>query len=203
MKIVLIDHQDSFTFNLVHELGRRVGRRPMVVPAGRAASVRVEQHDLVVLGPGPGHPQVPADQAQTPRALQRCLDHQIPVFGVCLGLQLIVTHFGGKVIEAPQIAHGLQLPVSHRGDGLFRGLQQPTVMMRYHSLVADSQQLPACLQMTAWTESGELMALKHRQLPVTAVQFHPESVGSPEGGKLLQNLLEKTLGGRSRERKRS
>lgn len=201
MKILYVDHQDSFAFNLVQELGVIVGTRPIVMQSTgpEAASGDRETTEtvideairgagLVVLGPGPGRPASVPDAGLSLRLLNAARG-RVPVFGVCFGLQLIVHHFGGHVRAARRIVHGHSLPVRHGSESIFAGLTPATEMMRYHSLVADPVSLPAELTVTAWSGDDEIMALEHREEPIWAVQFHPESVGSTEGSRLLENLV--------------
>lgn len=195
MRILLVDHQDSFTGNLYQDLGVLVGRAPEVVDHRDA--LRLEQRvratgpdrpELIVLSAGPGHPRAARDAGHSP-ALVRAVVGRIPLFGVCFGLQVLVTTLGGRVIEAREIVHGMSRPIHHGGNGLFAGLRRPTPMMRYHSLVVDRDALPAGFDVTAWSEAGEPMAVAHQRARIQAVQFHPESIGSPEGTRLLGNVL--------------
>ena len=202
VRIVLIDHRDSFTGNLYQDLGVLAGETPRVLSFDdtRLRSSRVTETlgdcELVVLGAGPGHPDHPRDAGYSPQVVRASLG-RVPLFGVCLGLQLIARFFGGRVVPAADVVHGKSLPVLHRSRGLFAGLDSPTEMMRYHSFVVDPASLPEELQVTARSERGEIMALAHRQLPLWAVQFHPESIGSPHGVRLLRNLIGECLAGRS------
>lgn len=190
MRIVLVDHLDSFTWNLAHALGEITGELPDVVE-GRAlepGSDRVRDADLVVLGPGPGHPAV-AEDAGGSLALIGAIGGRVPLFGVCFGLELLVHHCGGRVTAVPPM-HGRSSRVEHDGTGAFRGLPSPIEMMRYHSLAAERASLPPSLEVVAQAEDRAVMAVRHREWPAHAVQFHPESVGSPLGARLLRNVVE-------------
>ena len=192
MRIILVDHQDSFTYNLFHDLGVVAGTEPKVIDSREvtAQSVGTLEGDpvLVVLSAGPGHPAREDDSGGSLQLI-RDLIGRVPIFGVCFGLQLIVHALGGRIVEARRIVHGRSLPVHHRRTGLFRCLPSPVSMMRYHSLVAERRTLPADLVVTAESAEGEVMAIEHRRLPIWAVQFHPESVGSPQGRILLENVV--------------
>jgi para-aminobenzoate synthetase len=205
MRILLVDHQDSFAFNLVHGFGEVTGERPRVLDSTAPGATRVWQDlrsslgglDLVVLGPGPGNPGNPRDAGLSFEVLDRVLG-RVPVFGVCLGLQLLVAGLGGRIRPAAAVVHGKSLPLTHDGLGLFRGIPSPVGMMRYHSLVADPARLPPELRVTAWSEDREIMALEHSEAPAWAVQFHPESVGSPLGKRLLRNVVDAARRSRTR-----
>jgi anthranilate synthase/aminodeoxychorismate synthase-like glutamine amidotransferase len=191
MQILIVDHQDSFTYNLVHDLGKLTGDTPEVVDSKDPQVLRHARRtdlDLLVLSAGPGHPGKPADAGLTPLLLAQ-VRGQIPVFGVCFGLQLLVSSLGGSVLPAQQVVHGKSVAIFHRGAGLFAGLPRPISMMCYNSLVASRDSLPVMLAVDAANEAGEIMAVRHRSQPLWAVQFHPESVGSPRGMQLLRNLL--------------
>jgi len=184
---LLIDNYDSFTYNLVHYLGE-LGAEVQVMrnDALTAEDALALKPQGIVISPGPCDP----DRAGI------CLDligkaaaAKVPLLGVCLGHQAIGQAFGGKVIRAPQPVHGKTCPISHVGAGLFAGLPTPFLATRYHSLIVERATLPACLEATAWTEDGLIMALAHRQLNIHGVQFHPESIASEHGHVLLGNFL--------------
>jgi anthranilate synthase/aminodeoxychorismate synthase-like glutamine amidotransferase len=182
--ILVVDNYDSFTYNLVHllaELGAdvRVFRNDAIDPD---AAERLRPSHLVV-SPGPGHP---ADAGATVEIVRR-LARTTPTLGVCLGHQAIVEAFGGEVGPARRLVHGKSSPVRHDGRGLFRGLPQPFAAGRYHSLAATG--VPAALEVSATCEEGEVMAVRHRELPIDGVQFHPESVLTPDGALLARNFL--------------
>jgi anthranilate synthase component 2 len=182
----MVDNYDSFTFNLVQYLGElgaevEVFRNDAIDVAG----IRARRPDGLVLSPGPC---TPAEAGVTVPAIQ-ALAGELPILGVCLGHQAIGQAFGGRVIRNQRIVHGKASPVRHRGQGVFRGLPSPFQAGRYHSLVVERATLPAALQVTAWTDEGEIMGLRHRQLAIEGVQFHPESVLTAEGKRLLGNWL--------------
>jgi anthranilate synthase/aminodeoxychorismate synthase-like glutamine amidotransferase len=183
--ILVIDNYDSFTFNLVQllfTLGAevKVARNDEIDVAGVLASGASH----VVVSPGPCTPY----EAGVSMAAIR--EAKVPVFGVCLGHQSIGAVFGGNVIRAPAPIHGKTTSVRHNGTGLFTGASQGFQAGRYHSLVVEASTLPAELEATAWTPDGLIMGLKHRERPVIGVQFHPESVLTPEGPTLVKNFLE-------------
>ena len=187
--LLLIDNYDSFTYNLAQYLGEL------------GAEVRVERNDAVsvdevarlapqriVISPGPCTP----NEAGISLELIGRLAGKIPILGVCLGHQAIGQAFGGKVVRAPRVMHGKTSPIEHEGTGLFRGIPSPMQATRYHSLVVEPASLPSSLKVTARTAEGEIMALQHQSLPVWGVQFHPESILTVDGKRLLQNFLEMT-----------
>ena len=186
--ILLVDNYDSFTYNLAHlfgELGAEVVvRRNDAVTADEA--VRLAPSHLVV-SPGPGRPR----DAGASEAIVRRLAPTTPTLGVCLGHQAIVEAFGGEVGAARELLHGKASAVRHDGRGLFRGLPEPFDAGRYHSLAAT--RLPDSLEPTAFSDDGEVMAVRHRELPVVGVQFHPESVLTPDGPAMARNFLEGSL----------
>lgn len=184
--LLVIDNYDSFTYNLVQLLGSlhadiRVVRNDAIDAAG----VRALAPDYLVLSPGPGNP----DQAGNLLEIIRGACPFIPTLGVCLGMQAIGQAYGGRVVHAPGLMHGKASPVRHRGEGILEGLPDPLEAGRYHSLVVDRDTLPAALKPLAETEDGILMALAHVEHPVVGLQFHPESVLTPQGGQLLSNFL--------------
>jgi anthranilate synthase/aminodeoxychorismate synthase-like glutamine amidotransferase len=185
-KLLLIDNYDSFTYNLVQAflvLGAdvRVYRNDRI---GVEEAEAIEPTHLCI-SPGPG---TPADSGVSMRMIERFAG-RIPVLGVCLGHQAIVEVFGGAVVRAPRLMHGKASSVRHDGRGLFEGLPQSFAAGRYHSLIAERERLPAELDVTAWTEEGEIMGVRHRRLGIEGVQFHPESVLTPEGPRLLAAFL--------------
>jgi anthranilate synthase component 2 len=192
-RLLLIDNYDSFTFNLVQYLGElgaevEVFRNDAIDVAG----IRARRAEGLVLSPGPC---TPTEAGITVPAIQ-ALAGQIPILGVCLGHQAIGQAFGGRVVRNARIVHGKASAVRHRGTGLFRGLPSPFQAGRYHSLVVERRTLPAVLSVTAWTDEGEIMGLRHRRLDVEGVQFHPESVLTTEGKRLLANWLDRLPGRR-------
>ncbi len=186
MRTLLIDHHDSFTWNLAQALAGLAGAMPRVVAHDDPALLALDwsAFDAVVLSPGPGRPGRPGDTLYTAEALRA---GRPPVLGVCLGMQLLAHAAGGRVVRAPTPRHGRVSAVRHAGDALFDGIPSPTPMVRYHSLCCVD--LPDTLLPTAWAEDGVLMALRHRDLPQWGVQFHPESVASDHGVRVLANFL--------------
>jgi para-aminobenzoate synthetase component 2 len=185
-RLLLIDNYDSFTYNLVQAfmvLGADVEVRRNDEITVEQARVFAPTH--LCISPGPGTPY----DAGVSMDMIRAFAGDVPVFGVCLGHQSIVEVFGGKVVRAPRLMHGKTSPVSHDGKGLFTGLSANTEVGRYHSLIAQPDTLPAELEVTARTPEGEIMGVRHRTLMVEGVQFHPESVLTPEGPKLIGNFL--------------
>jgi para-aminobenzoate synthetase component 2 len=191
--LLVIDNYDSFTFNLVQYLGELASQFPV------ANNLRVERNDAlsieeigtlnpsaILLSPGPGDP----DQAGVCLDVLRQLSPTVPTLGVCLGHQSLAQAYGGRVVRAHELMHGKTSPVQHRGEGVFAGLPQPLTATRYHSLIAERETLPDCLEITAWLEDGTIMGLRHRDYPhLQGVQFHPESVLTEAGHKLLANFL--------------
>jgi len=187
--LLMIDNYDSFTYNLVQyfaELGEtvEVHRNDRISIAGIAA----RNPDRLVISPGPCSP----DQAGISVAAIRELAGQLPILGVCLGHQAIGQAFGGRIVRAGRLMHGKTSPVYHDGRELFRGLANPFDATRYHSLLIERATLPAALEITAWTAEEEIMGVRHRELPLWGVQFHPESILTVEGKQLLANFLEMT-----------
>ena len=191
--LLVLDNYDSFTFNLVQYLGELADEHPI------AAEVRVERNDAltlaeiralapdaILISPGPGDP----DQSGVCLEVLRELSPTVPTLGVCLGHQSIAQVFGGRVVRARELMHGKTSPVLHEGQGVFAGLPNPLTATRYHSLIAERDSLPDCLEITAWLEDGTIMGLRHRDHPhLQGVQFHPESVLTQNGHQLLANFL--------------
>ena len=185
-RILLIDNYDSFTYNLVQAF-RALGAE-VLVHRNDALSVDAalaESPSHLCVSPGPGTP----DDAGASLSMIAAFADRVPVLGVCLGHQCLVRHFGGNIVRADRIMHGKTSMVRHEGDGLFAGLSQPFQAGRYHSLCAETRSLPGELVVTARTDRDEIMGVRHRTLPLTGVQFHPESVLTPEGDRLLQNFI--------------
>jgi len=192
--ILMIDNYDSFTYNLVQYLGE-LGADVKTVrnDAITTAEIRQLKPRGIVISPGPGTP----GDAGISLAVVKELGESFPILGVCLGHQCIGQVFGGKVVRAGQIMHGKTSMIQHDGKGVFAGLPQPFEATRYHSLVLEKQEIPGCLEVTAWTEleNGEIeeiMGLRHRDLPVEGVQFHPESILTRCGHDLLRNFIKTT-----------
>jgi anthranilate synthase component II len=184
--VLLIDNYDSFTFNLAQYLGE-LGAAPTVRRNDQISADDIsEMHPArIVISPGPGRPE---DAGISVEVIRR-FGPTVPVLGVCLGHQGIGVAFGGSVVRASELMHGKTSTVHHDGAGVFRGLSQPFSAGRYHSLVI-AQPLPADLELAAHTEEGTVMGVRHRQYPIHGVQFHPESVLTVEGKKILRNFLE-------------
>jgi len=184
--VLVIDNYDSFTFNLVQFLGElgaelEVRRNDEIDIAG----VRSLQPDRIVISPGPCTPKEAGVSVQ----LVEAMADKVPILGVCLGHQSIAEAFGGKVIRAPYLMHGKTSLVKHDGRTVFEGLPQDFVATRYHSLIVERESLPQSLGVTAWTDDGVVMGIRHREWPVEGVQFHPESILTDQGKVLLGNFL--------------
>jgi anthranilate synthase component II len=184
--LLLLDNYDSFTYNLYHYLGElgatATVRRNDALTVADALALRPR---AIVISPGPCDP----DRAGISVELVRAAAGTCPILGVCLGHQAIAQAFGGRIVPAPQIMHGKVSEIEHAGDDLFRALPSPFLATRYHSLVAEPASLPACLEVTARTRDGVIMAVRHRELPIHGVQFHPESIETRHGHQLLENFL--------------
>jgi anthranilate synthase component 2 len=194
--ILLIDNYDSFTYNLYQylcELGADVEVRRN--DALTVDDVEQMAPEAIVISPGPGRPE---DGGISITTIQR-LGERIPLLGVCLGHQCITAAFGGDVIRAPELRHGKTSMIRHNDTGIFAGLDNPFEAVRYHSLMADASTLPAALEVTAQTDDGLIMGVKHRTAPIHGVQFHPESVLTHSGKQLLENFLNVAAVERSRE----
>ena len=185
--ILVIDNYDSFTYNLVQYLGE-LGARMDVFRNDQIELDRVDasEPDKVVISPGPCTP----NEAGISVELIRRFTGQIPMLGVCLGHQCIGQAFGGAIVRAPAILHGKVSEIYHDGRTIFSDLPQPFVATRYHSLIVERESLPDCLEVSAQTDDGIIMGLRHRKYPVEGVQFHPESILTAEGKLLLRNFLE-------------
>ena len=197
--LLVLDNYDSFTFNLVQYLGELASDHPITV------ELRVERNDALTLeqirelspdailsSPGPGDPV----QSGVCLDVLRDLSPSIPTLGVCLGHQSLAQVYGGKVVRAKELMHGKTSPVLHEGAGVFAGLPNPLTATRYHSLIAERESLPDCLEITAWLEDGTIMGLRHRHYPhLQGVQFHPESVLTQSGHQLLSNFLAQAAAG--------
>lgn len=185
--ILVIDNYDSFTYNIVQEMGElgadlQVYRNDQI----RVDRIRDLQPSRIVVSPGPGFPK----DAGISLEVIRELGAEIPILGVCLGHQSIGEAYGGKVIHAPELMHGKTSMIHHEGDIIYTDIPSPFEATRYHSLVVEKSSLPDCLEVTSYTESGEIMGLRHKEYPVIGVQFHPESILTGYGMRLLQNFLE-------------
>jgi anthranilate synthase/aminodeoxychorismate synthase-like glutamine amidotransferase len=190
--ILLLDNYDSFTYNLYQYLGE-LGADVRVVRNDEmtAGDVLALAPRAVVISPGPGTP----DQAGISLDLIRACAGRLPLLGVCLGHQALGQAFGGEVVRAPRLMHGKTSEIEHDGRGVFAGLPRPFTATRYHSLVVDPASVPGCLEVSAWTDGGVVMGLRHRELPLEGVQFHPESILTRAGKDLLRNFLRVATGG--------
>jgi len=186
--LLMIDNYDSFTFNLVQYLGElyRDGIRVFRNDAISVDGIRELSPRAIVISPGPCSPK----EAGISVAVARELGPEIPLLGVCLGHQSIGYAFGGKVVRAPYLMHGKTSEVKHDGKTIFRGLSNPFVATRYHSLIIERKTLPSCLEICAETDDGIIMGVRHTKHPIHGVQFHPESILTGEGKKLLRNFIE-------------
>lgn len=184
--LLIIDNYDSFTYNLVQRLGE-LGAEIVVYRNDKITIEEIERlaPERIVISPGPCTPL----EAGISNDVVRHFAVKVPILGVCLGHQCIGHVFGAKVVRAPRIMHGKTSPIFHDGQTIFRGLSNPFIATRYHSLIVQRESIPSCLKITAWTEEGEIMGLRHETLPVEGVQFHPESFLTVEGSRLLDNFL--------------
>ena len=185
--ILMIDNYDSFTYNIVQEFGMlgadvRVVKNDAIDCAGIAAL----RPAALVFSPGPGNP----DTAGVTLAAVKAFAGKVPLLGICLGHQSIAQAFGGRIVGAKRLMHGKTSQLKHDGRGLFRGFPQGMEVMRYHSLAVERATLLDCFEISAEAEDGEIMGLRHRTLPVESVQYHPESIGTPDGIRQLRNFLD-------------
>lgn len=185
--ILLIDHYDSFTYN-IYQAVAAMGVEVEVVRYGVLTldEIKAKNPEAIILSPGPGHPLELPESIELIQQLHRSL----PILGICLGQQLIGEAFGGKVVEAPFIRHGKVSQVSHNQQGLFRSMPLPLPVMRYHSLVLEQESLADCLEVQSRAlDDDTIMAVKHREYPVFGIQFHPESIGTPDGVELMKEFV--------------
>lgn len=187
MLVLVIDNYDSFTYNLVQYLGE-MGAQVQVVRNDKLdiPDIRNLSPDRIVLSPGPGRPE----SAGICLKVLSELSAEIPILGVCLGHQALGMAFGGRVIGAPELVHGKTSEIHHDGRTIFRGIENPMQAARYHSLVVEETDLPTCLEISARSSDGLIMAMRHRQYRVEGVQFHPESILTRNGYRLLENFLQ-------------
>jgi para-aminobenzoate synthetase component II len=196
-RLLVVDNYDSFVYNLV----QYVGELGATVEVRRNDRLGVDElapgrYDGVLISPGPGHPR---DAGQSVEIIRRCGELRLPMLGVCLGHQALGEAFGAAVVAAPELLHGRSSHVTHQGGGVFAGLPSPMVAGRYHSLVVSATDLPECFEVTA-TSGALIMGLRHRDLPLEGVQFHPESVLTQQGYRLLANWLQRCGGTQALER---
>ncbi len=184
--ILMIDNYDSFTYNLVQEFGI-LGADVKVVAndAIDLAGIEALEPEALVFSPGPGNP----DSAGITLAAVKAFAGRLPMLGVCLGHQSIAQAFGGKIVPAKRLMHGKTSQLTHDGKGLFAGFAQGMTVMRYHSLAVDKDSLPGCFEISATSEDGEIMGLRHREYAIESIQYHPESIGTPKGINQLKNFL--------------
>jgi len=185
--LVMIDNYDSFTYNLVQYLGElgeevRTFRNDEIT----LQDIDAMRPDRIMLSPGPCTP----DQAGISLSVIEHFKGQLPIMGVCLGHQSIGQAFGGRIVHAKSIMHGKTSPIRHTNKGVFSQIPNPFTVTRYHSLVIDKSALPPCLEVTAWSDDGEIMGVRHRDLAIEGVQFHPESILTEHGHAVLKNFLE-------------
>ncbi len=186
--LLMIDNYDSFTYNIVQYFGE-LGEDVRTV---RNDAISLEQiadlnPDRICVSPGPKSPK---DAGVSVDVLKEFAGKK-PILGVCLGHQAIGEAFGGKIIRAKQVMHGKTSKIAHTGEGVFKGLPSPFTVIRYHSLAIERASLPACLEVTAWTDDGEIMGVRHKEFDIEGVQFHPESILSEHGHAMLKNFLER------------
>jgi len=187
--IFVLDNYDSFTYNLVQAIGK-LGVRVEVARNDEITcdELLAKKPTALILSPGPGRPE---DAGNMPTILAGSIG-RLPILGVCLGHQMIGLYFGGKVVAAPQLVHGKSARVFHDGRTIYRGLSDPFEAGRYHSLIVAEEGLPTELEISSRTQAGEIMGVRHKSLPIEGVQFHPESILTPEGEKLLANFVAMT-----------
>ena len=185
--LLMIDNYDSFTYNLVQYLAE-IGQEVKVVRNDKISIEEINKLNpqYIVISPGPCTP----NEAGISLELIEGFKGKIPILGVCLGHQSIGQAFGGKIVHAQTIMHGKTSKISHNNKGVFRGIKNPFIATRYHSLVVEKQTLPNCFDITAWTDDNEIMGIKHKELAIEGVQFHPESILSEHGHDLLKNFLD-------------
>ena len=187
MRTLLIDNYDSFTYNLYQLISEVNGNEPIVVRNDEAAGPALDGFDNVVISPGPGRPDRDRDMGMSTAVIA---ESTLPLLGVCLGHQSLGQTFGGKVVRAAKLMHGKTSEIRHDGRTIFAGLPDVFTATRYHSLVVAPESVPECLEVSAWTDGGVVMGLRHRERPLEGVQFHPESILTAAGKDLLRNFLE-------------
>lgn len=190
LKTLIIDNYDSFTYNLFQMVGELKGN-PVVFRNDEVTveEIKKEKYSHIIISPGPGDP---GDKAYFGICLEVILKlgGDIPILGVCLGHQGIIQAYGGKVVRARQVRHGKTSAIDHDGKGIFEKIKSPLIGMRYHSLAGEKCSLPECLSITASSsDDGEIMGVKHKKYPVFGIQFHPESIGTPDGKMIIENFL--------------
>ena len=186
--LLMIDNYDSFTYNIVQYFGE-LGEEVRTVRNDEVTLRDIDkmQPDRICISPGP---KAPVDAGVSVDVLKE-FKGQLPILGVCLGHQAIGEAFGGRIVRAKQVMHGKTSLVAHTGEGVFKGLPSPFTVIRYHSLAIERATLPDCLEVTAWTDDGEIMGVRHKEYDIEGVQFHPESILSEHGHALLKNFLQR------------
>lgn len=184
--LLLLDNYDSFTYN-IYQLFSDIGAQVEVVRSDKISidEIRANGYRGIIISPGPGIPQ----DAGISEEVIRQLGDEIPILGICLGHQAIGEVFGGRVVRAGEIVHGKASPIRHSGTGLYRDIPNPTEVARYHSLIIARENLPDVLDVTSQLDDGTIMGVRHKTLPIEGIQFHPESILTPEGRRMMQNYL--------------
>ena len=184
--LLLLDNYDSFTYN-IYQLFSDIGAQVEVVRSDKISidGIRANGYRGIIISPGPGIPQ----DAGISEEVIRQLGGEIPILGICLGHQAIGEVFGGRVVRAGEIVHGKASPIRHSGTGLYRDISNPTEVARYHSLIIARENLPDVLNVTSQLDDGTIMGVRHKTLPIEGIQFHPESILTPEGRRMMQNYL--------------
>ena len=184
--LLLLDNYDSFTYN-IYQLFSDIGAQVEVVRSDKISidGIRAKDYRGIIISPGPGIPQ----DAGISEEVIRQLGGEIPILGICLGHQAIGKVFGGRVVRAGEIVHGKASPIRHSGMGLYRDIPNPTEVARYHSLIIARENLPDVLDVTSQLDDGTIMGVRHKTLPIEGIQFHPESILTPEGRRMMQNYL--------------
>ena len=184
--LLLLDNYDSFTYN-IDQLFSDIGAQVEVVRSDKISidGIRAKDYRGIIISPGPGIPQ----DAGISEEVIRQLGGEIPILGICLGHQAIGEVFGGRVVRAGEIVHGKASPIRHSGMGLYRDIPNPTEVARYHSLIIARENLPDVLDVTSQLDDGTIMGVRHKTLPIEGIQFHPESILTPEGRRMMQNYL--------------
>ncbi len=184
--LLLLDNYDSFTYN-IYQLFSDIGAQVEVVRSDKISidGIRANGYRSIIISPGPGIPQ----DAGISEEVIRQLGGEIPILGICLGHQAIGEVFGGRVVRAGEIVHGKASPIRHSGTGLYRDIPNPTEVARYHSLIIARENLPDVLDVTSQLDDGTIMGVRHKTLPIEGIQFHPESILTPEGRRMMQNYL--------------
>ena len=185
--LLLLDNYDSFTYN-IYQLFSDIGAQVEVVRSDKISidGIRANGYRGIIISPGPGIPQ----DAGISEEVIRQLGGEIPILGICLGHQAIGEVFGGRIVRAKEIVHGKPSPIRHDGQGLYAGLPEKAAVGRYHSLIIERESLPDCLAVTAELEDGTIMGVRHKEYAIEGIQFHPESILTPDGEKIMRNFLQ-------------